>query len=123
MAAQQLIVSIRRASQDDANVLFALAKGFAMSFVPERSAFETVLSNILSADGANLSVAEVDDEVVGYCLGFDHNTFYANGRVSWVEEVTVKESLRRRGVGQALLGPFWEHGCVRVGTILKTGQG
>ena len=50
-----------------------------------RSAFETALADIISDGGANLSVAEVDVEVVGYCLGFDHYALYANGRVSWVE--------------------------------------
>jgi len=33
-------------------------------------------------------------------LGFDHHTFYANGRVSWVEEIMVSEDYRRRGVGR-----------------------
>ena len=46
--------------------------------------------------------------MVGYCLGFDHHTFYANGRVAWVEEITVKEPVRRRGVGKALMENFEE---------------
>ena len=96
-------ISIRKATEDDADALFILAKDFATSFAPERSAFETTLKNVISADEASLSVAEVDGEVVGYCLGFDHYTFFANGRVSWVEEITVKDSLRRRGIGTALM--------------------
>ena len=81
---------------------------FATSFVPERAAFEIALADIIGTDGANLSVAEVSGEVVGYCLGFDHYTFYANGRVAWVEEITVKEPLRRRGIGKALMESFEE---------------
>ena len=106
MLERQLIVSIRKATQDDADALFGLAKDFATSFVPERSAFEKALSDIISADTAHLSVAEVDDEVIGYCLGFDHYTFFANSRISWVEEITVKESSRRKGVGKSLMENF-----------------
>lgn len=99
---------IRKATADDADALFGLAEEFATSFVPEREAFEIALAGIISSDEANLSVAAVNGEVVGYCLGFDHHTFYANGRVAWVEEVTVKEPLRRSGVGKALMENFEE---------------
>lgn len=99
-------MSIRKATYADAEELFVLVKDFATSFVVERSAFEAALNNILSEDDANLSVAEIGDEVVGYCLGFDHMTFYANGRVSWVEEITVKASMRRQGIGQQLMENF-----------------
>ena len=88
--------------------MFDLAEDFATSFAPERAAFETALADIIATEAANLSVAEVGDEVVGYCLGFDHYTFYANGRVAWVEEITVHETMRRRGVGKALMENFEE---------------
>ena len=103
---RRLIVSVRKATEDNADALFGLAKDFATSFVPERPAFDTALTDIVLADGANLSVAEVDGEIVGYCLGFDHYAFYANGRVSWVGEITVKEPLRKRVVGKVLMECF-----------------
>jgi hypothetical protein len=31
---------------------------------------------------------------VGYVLGFRHLTFYANGRVGWLEELVVREKYR-----------------------------
>ena len=105
---RQFAISIRKASEDDADALFGLAKEMATSFVPERAAFEIALADIISTDGANLSVAEVNSEIVGYCLGFDHYSFYANGRIAWVEEITVKESVRRRGVGKVLMENFEE---------------
>ena len=88
--------------------MFDLAEDFATPFAPERAAFETALADIIATEAANLSVAEVGGEVVGYCLGFDHYTFYANGRVAWVEEITVHETMRRRGVGKALMENFEE---------------
>ncbi len=108
MAERLSTISIRTATDGDAEVLFSLAEEFATSFVPERAAFEIALADIIGTDSANLSVAEVSGEVVGYCLGFDHYTFYANGRVAWVEEITVKEPLRRRGIGKALMESFEE---------------
>ena len=46
------------------------------------------------------------------CLGFDHDTFFANGRVAWVEEIMVDEDVRGRGVGKALMQAFeaWARG-------------
>ena len=51
-------------------------------------------------------MAEADGEVVGYVLGFDHLTFFANGRVAWMEEIMVGESLRRQGIGRILMEAF-----------------
>ena len=61
---------------------------------------------MLQDASAWLWVAEADGVLIGYLLGFDHFTFFANGRVSWVEEVAVTESWRREGVGTALMSAF-----------------
>ncbi len=108
MVEHQFAISIRKATEDDADALFGLAKEMATSFVPERAAFEIALADIISADGANLNVAEFNSEVIGYCLGFDHYAFYANGRIAGVEEIAVKEPARRRGVGKVLMENFEE---------------
>ena len=113
----KLIVCVREANRNDADALFSLASEFATTFVPSRSAFETALRNIISLNEAYLAVAEVDGGVVGYCLGFDHYTFYADGRVSWIEEITVKDSVRRMGVGRALVDNF-EHWSRKRGSKL-----
>ena len=39
-------------------------------------------------------------------LGLDHFTFFANGRVAWIEEVMVHQDWRQRGVGRALTTAF-----------------
>jgi len=43
---------------------------------------------------------------VGYSLGFCHDTFYANGKVAWLEEIMVASSHRRDGVGEAMMMHF-----------------
>jgi GNAT superfamily N-acetyltransferase len=97
---------IRLAQHADAEAVFALAKPFATSFVVEAQAFHRSFSILLASPQAHLAVAETAQQLVGYVLGFHHETFFANGRVAWVEEITVSESLRRHGIGQLLMQEF-----------------
>ena len=99
------MMHIRLANQDDASALYGLAKDFATSFVVNESAFSHVLGMVLSDSNAYLAVAE-DQGIIGYVLGFDHYTFFANGRVAWVEEITVREDHRRSGIGWHLMQAF-----------------
>jgi GNAT superfamily N-acetyltransferase len=98
--------SVRPAQLSDGEALFLLAKAFAISFAIERPAFEASFAELLQSPDAFIAVASDAGRVVGYVLGFDHHTFYANGRVSWVEEIMVSEDYRRRGVGQLLMESF-----------------
>jgi len=97
---------IHVAEPQDADVLLALASGFATSFVVDGAAFQTAFSALLADRDAHLLVAEQDAHLVGYLLGFVHASFYANGPVAWVEEITVAENLRRHGIGQLLMQQF-----------------
>jgi len=97
---------IRRAELSDSDIVFSLAEAFAASFSVERSAFDSSFAALLRAPDAFIAVASDGGTVVGYLLGFDHNTFYANGRVSWVEEIMVAEDRRCRGIGRQLITSF-----------------
>jgi GNAT superfamily N-acetyltransferase len=55
----------------------------------------------------------------GYFLGFDHFTFYANGRVSWVEEIMVVEEIRRHGIGRLLMESFKQWARQRQGKLIS----
>jgi GNAT superfamily N-acetyltransferase len=97
---------IRRAAPQDTEAVLALARDFATSFVVEPVAFRKSFSTLLADPHACLLIAEQDGQVVGYLLGFEHMTFYANGPVAWVEEITVSTHHRRRGVGRLLMQGF-----------------
>ncbi len=105
-------MTIRRATLADADALFDLASGFATSFRPQRTAFEASLAALVVDPAAWLALAETAGEADGYCLGFDHFTFFANGRVAWFEEITVRAAVRRQGIGAALMAAFedWARG-------------
>ncbi|MFS1511469.1 GNAT family N-acetyltransferase [Chengkuizengella sp. SCS-71B] len=64
------------------------------------------MSFLLSDESVLLRVAEYEIKLIGYCLGFDHYTFYANGRVSWIEEIMIEEVYRNEGIGTKLINCF-----------------
>jgi GNAT superfamily N-acetyltransferase len=97
---------IREAQSVDAEAVLALAKPFATSFVVEEGAFHRSFAELLASPQAYLAVAETAHQLVGYVLGFVHDTFFANGRVAWVEEIMVNEKFRRRNIGQLLMQDF-----------------
>ena len=94
---------IRRATLADSDQLFSLVERFATSFRPRRTAFDHSLGRLLRDDSTLINVAVFEDDVIGYCLAFDHYAFYANGRVTWVEEIMVREDLRGGGFGRDLM--------------------
>jgi GNAT superfamily N-acetyltransferase len=98
------------ATQEDATPVYRLAKDFATSFAVHERAFAHAFCTLLAEPNAYLAVA-ADEDIVGYLLGFDHYTFFANGRVAWVEEITVRQDCRRRGIGWQLMQAFesWAH--------------
>lgn len=100
------MTTIRSAELTDSDALFSLARAFGTSFAVERSAFQSSFSALLQSPDAFIAIASDSGRVVGYVLGFDHHTFYANGRVAWVEEIMVSEDVRRRGVGRMLMESF-----------------
>jgi GNAT superfamily N-acetyltransferase len=96
----------RKASPGDLDALFGLVQKFAMSFPVSLQTFESSARQLVEDDAAWFRVAECDGAVVGYCLGFDHLAFYANGRIAWVEEIMVEAEWRRKGIGALLMAGF-----------------
>lgn len=113
-----MTTQIRQAQLADAGAILELAKQFATSFVVEEQAFSQAFSEILASPEAYLAVAEHSQQIVGYVLGFDHFTFFANGRVAWVEEIMVRESYRRQNIGQMLMREFEAWGSARKSRLI-----
>ncbi|MEV6876638.1 GNAT family N-acetyltransferase [Amycolatopsis sp. NPDC051128] len=96
-------VHIRYGTTDDAEAVCDLAGQLAQSFTFSKARFHDSYAAVLSTDDACLLVAADSDGVLGYLLGFNHRTFYANGPVAWVEEILVRAQARGRGIGRALM--------------------
>jgi len=101
-----LKVKIRKAKLDDMDGVLPLAKSLATSFNVDDQAFSQSYKQLLDMPHATVLVAEQDNTLVAYLLGFEHPSFYANGSVAWVEELYVEKPYRHAGVGRLLMGYF-----------------
>ncbi len=118
---------IRPATAADAGTVARLAAELAQSFPFSPAAFDRSYPAVLAARDACLLLAEdlagpeheaSRAEPVGYLLGFQHPTFFANGPVAWVEEVLVRPQYRGRGAGRALMTAFEQHAAARGGRLV-----
>ena len=106
-------MEIREAVEEDKALVFTLAQRFATSFAVERPAFDRSYSQLLRQEDARLVVAAENGRILGYCLAFDHHTFFANGRVTWVEEIMVAEATRLANVSRKLMTNIEQWGMER----------
>ncbi len=100
------LLQIRRARVADELALFTLVKQFPTTTAPSTEAFAQSLRLKLKDADAFVAVAEIDTQLVGYIAGDAHETFYAGGKIAWVDEILVVANERRRGVGRALMAEF-----------------
>jgi GNAT superfamily N-acetyltransferase len=110
-------LKVRRATVADEFELFELVKGFPTPTPPSREIFAAALRFKLKDPDGFVAVAESDGRLVGYVAGDAHETFYAGGKVAWVDEILVIEDARRQGIGRALMAEFetWaENGRCRL---------
>lgn len=96
-------VQLRLAEATDEPAVLGLARSFVTSFELSERAFRASFEELRVSRDALLLVASDGEHLLGYCLAFDHATFYANGRVAWVEEITVREDRRGQGIGRILM--------------------
>lgn len=117
---------VRKADKKDLNAIFELVRKFATSFKPQKDAFIVSFRKILQDEQASVFVKERNGDIVGYCMGFIHDTFYANGKVAWIEEIMVREEFRRSGIGSELIKAFEQEsnnkGCKLVALATRRAE-
>lgn len=86
-------MAIRRAEERDSADVFQLVQAFATSFAVEQSAFERAFAELLFHSEAFVAVAEINGKVAGYVLGFEHMTFFANGRPPGLKKLRLEKSI------------------------------
>jgi GNAT superfamily N-acetyltransferase len=101
-------IQVRRATPQDIDGLLPLVRDFVTSFEVVESKFHLSYVRILQNPDAIALVADDGGKLIGYCLGFCHDTFYANGNVAWLEEIMVSSSYRRQRIGESLMVTFEE---------------
>jgi hypothetical protein len=65
---------------EDLDELFPLVERFASSFATDRAAFDRSACQLVGRSDVWLGGARASGALVGYCLGFEHVTFYATAR-------------------------------------------
>jgi N-acetylglutamate synthase-like GNAT family acetyltransferase len=102
-------MDIRRANKKDKKAVFVLAEKLATSFVVSKDDFSHSYDSLLiemAANRALILVGLVNKKVASYALGYIHFSFYANGKISWLEELYVDEPMRNSGLGKKLVQEF-----------------
>jgi N-acetylglutamate synthase-like GNAT family acetyltransferase len=97
-------VHIRPARADDADAVFDLLNELAVSYLPDRDAFDVTFDSFASGDDSALMlVAEVDGVVRGYALTTINRLLYTNGSSAQLQELVVESSAQGVGVGSELV--------------------
>ncbi|MBM7683359.1 GNAT superfamily N-acetyltransferase [Pullulanibacillus pueri] len=98
-----MITHYRKARNSDKEALYVLAKCLAMSFYVNQDDFSNVFNALIIDINVDVIVAERDQKLIGYVFVLHHPAFYANGNISWVEELFVMEKHRGQHVGRHLM--------------------
>jgi GNAT superfamily N-acetyltransferase len=96
-------IHYRKAALLDEKELFTLAASLATSFELNKGDFSRIYLDILYNTNADILIAETESKIIGYILVFHHSTFYANGLISWVEELFVLDEYRGMKIGKKLM--------------------
>jgi GNAT superfamily N-acetyltransferase len=97
-------VGVRLAEAADRDKIWPLARAFATTYELDQGRYNASFQQLVAEPNALLIIAHTPvTDIVGYLLAFTHQTFLANGPVTWIEEVMVAEEVRRRGIGHNLM--------------------
>ncbi|WP_188509223.1 GNAT family N-acetyltransferase [Conyzicola nivalis] len=97
-------VLIRPARASDADVVFTLLNELAVSYLPDRDAFDLTFDSFAAGESnALLLVAEVDGVVHGYALTTISRLLYTNGSSAQLQELVVESSAQGAGLGSLLV--------------------
>ena len=99
---------IRPAAAEDADAVFAMLGRFAMSYEPDRGAFDRNFAAMLGDERIALLVAGEGDALTGYVMAVEVPTLFANGPIIQIGELFVEEAHRGNGTGRTLVDAIIE---------------
>ncbi len=118
MSARSAGLTIRRAHPGEAGIVLGFIRELAEyeRLAHEVSASETELDAALFGDNPRIfcDLAFLGDEPVGFALYFYNFSTFLGRHGIWLEDLYVREALRGRGIGKALLAGLARR-CVAEG--------
>ena len=103
-----MAISIRRATEDDADALFDLAKDFSTSFTPDRTAFETALTKSLRPKQRISALPKEMGRSLDIALASTTALSMPMAELPASRKSRCKSPCAGRGVGKALMENFEE---------------
>lgn len=97
---------IREAKDFDEDAVLDLVGKFPNSSHINRTLFHKTWLEKINSGITYIGVAEFEGSIVGYVSGYKHSTLYSNKPVAWIDEVLVREDMRKQGVGKDLINEF-----------------
>lgn len=86
--------------------IYALASQLSDRFIINKEILKESLKVILD-DKNNILIGIFDEnKLIGYLSGYIHTAIYANGKVSWIDEIVIDRNYRKSGYGKALISEF-----------------
>jgi len=113
-------IKIRPLRVDDIDDVMMLHRelGWNPAFQADGTTLRQRLEDLIAEDGTLLFVAEISERVVGYVHGEIVTYLLFAGREMLVSELFVRESVRSKGVGKALMALIEaeaaKHRCFRI---------
>jgi GNAT superfamily N-acetyltransferase len=98
-----MTIDIRPAGLHDEDQLFGLVRTFPTPTPIETDPYRSMFRQKLADPSAFIAVAVNGSSLVGYVSAHRHLAFYAAGSTAWVDEILVRDSERRCGVGRMLM--------------------
>lgn len=98
---------IRQAKRTDSGLVFGLIEELAAYEKLSDSVHgdaDALAEALFGLEAAEALIAEADGEAVGYAVFFTTFSTFECKAGLWVEDLFVRPSRRRRGIGRALLG-------------------
>ncbi|TAL45143.1 MAG: N-acetyltransferase [Salinibacterium sp.] len=97
-------ITIRPAKPEDAERVFDLLKQLAMTYAPDRRAFDETFAFLVTDETTLLLVAEnATGMVLGYALTTISPLLHTNGRSAQLQELVVDHDSRGTGIGTELI--------------------
>lgn len=101
-----LQLKIIELKEKDFEDIYALSVQLSDKFKINKDIFQDSVQVMINDENTILIGIFHDSKLIGYLSGYIHTAIYANGKVSWIDEIVIDKDYRKSGYGKALVTEF-----------------